>query len=231
MPPGAVQSDRDESAVREDVSTRRHARLDPFRLDVHRTDGSIVVETALDAEDRPWAYASLNDTFTVRRRCRQEDAFYGLGEKTGAGNRKGRDFALWNTDVLDPTSGPDRTSIEFDPYYVSIPFFYHHTYPAGPMAASFVDNGHRGEYEFSPDEEYRITFHGGHYTEYVFAGPGMREILAAYTWLTGRMTHPAVVAGVSPVRWFHYTRKHRADRRGIETTTSRATRCGSKSST
>ena len=39
------QIDRDESAVRlEDVSTRRHARLDPFRLDVHRSDGSVVVE-------------------------------------------------------------------------------------------------------------------------------------------------------------------------------------------
>ena len=44
--------------------------LDPFRLDVHRADGSPVVETALDADGRHWAYATLNDAFTVRRRCR-----------------------------------------------------------------------------------------------------------------------------------------------------------------
>ncbi len=81
-------------------------------------------------------------------RCRREDAIYGLGEKTGRHNRKGRDFTLWNTDVLSPTETAeftrdqapddpraDRTSTEFDPYYVSIPFFYHQSYPGGAMAA------------------------------------------------------------------------------------------------
>ena len=45
--------------------------LDPFRLDVHRPDGTPVVETAQDPQGRYWAYATLNDAFTVRRRCRQ----------------------------------------------------------------------------------------------------------------------------------------------------------------
>ena len=107
-------------------------------IDVHRPDGSPVVETAVDGEGRPWAYATLNDAFTVRRRCRQEDAVYGLGEKTGRHNRKGRDFTMWNLDVLSPersaefTAGRDpddpramSSSTEFDPYYVSIPFFHH----------------------------------------------------------------------------------------------------------
>ena len=193
--------------------------LDPFRLDVHRSDGSPVVETAQDADGRYWAYATLNDAFTVRRRCRQEDAIYGLGEKTGHHNRKGRDFTLWNTDVLDahatreftaarsrddPRS--DRTSTEFDPYYVSIPFFYHQSYPRGTMAASFVDNGYRGTYEFSHPEEYRIHVSGGQYTEYIFAGPGMPEILSSYTWLTGRIAPPPLWAlGYHQSRWFRYT--------------------------
>jgi alpha-glucosidase len=68
--------------------------LDPFRLDVHRADGSPVVETAQDADGRHWAYARLNDAFIVCRRCRPQDAIYGLGEKTGSHNRKGRDFTL-----------------------------------------------------------------------------------------------------------------------------------------
>ena len=193
--------------------------LDPFRLDVHRSDGSPVVETAQDADGRYWAYATLNDAFTVRRRCRQEDAIYGLGEKTGHHNRKGRDFTLWNTDVLNPhatreftASRPpddprsDRSSTEFDPYYVSIPFFYHQSYPRGTMAASFVDNGYRGTYEFSHPEEYRIHFSGGQYTEYIFAGPGMPEILSSYTWLTGRIAPPPLWAlGYHQSRWFRYT--------------------------
>jgi alpha-glucosidase len=193
--------------------------LDPFRLDVHRADGSPVVETARDADGRYWAYATLNDAFTLRRRCRREDAVYGLGEKTGRHNRQGRDFTLWNTDVLNPdataefTAGrsgddprADRTSVEFDPYYVSVPFFYHQTYPTGTMAASFVDNGYRGHYDFTAPEEYRIYFAGGQYTEYVFAGPDMPDILGAYTWLTGRAAPPPIWAlGYHQSRWFDYT--------------------------
>jgi alpha-glucosidase len=199
--------------------------LDPFRLDVHRADGSVVVESL-----QP--YATLNDAFELRRRCRAEDAIYGLGEKSGRGNRKGRDFTLWNTDVLDPhttlefTAGraPDdprgeRTSTEFDPFYVSIPFIYHHAHPSGFLAGSFVDNGYRAHYDFTETDEYTIRFEGGQYTEYLFAGPGMPEILEAYTWLTGRTAPPPLWSlGYHQCRWFDYTqeaveeigRRHRA---------------------
>lgn len=192
---------------------------DPLRVDVHRPDGTPVVETAQDEDGRYWAYATLNDAFTLRRRCRGEDAFYGLGEKSGHANRKGRDFTLWNTDVLDPDSAgeftadraaddprADRTSTEFDPYYVSIPFFYHQAYPDGAMAGSFVDNGYRAHYDFTAPDEYRIHFSGGQYTEYVFAGPSMPDILERYTWLTGRMAPPPLWAlGYHQSRWFRYT--------------------------
>ncbi len=91
-----------------------------------------------------------------------EDAIYGLGEKAGAHNRKGRDFTLWNTDVLDDAATAefiagrddddpraDPTSAEFDPYYVSIPFFHHHAQPSGAVGSSFIDNGHRAFYDFT----------------------------------------------------------------------------------
>ena len=184
--------------------------LDPFRLDVHRADGSVVIESVA-------AYSTLNDAFEVRRRCRAEDAIYGLGEKTGRGNRRGRDFTLWNVDVLNPhetrefvegRDGPraDIRSTEFDPYYVSIPFFYHHAHIAGTMAASFVDNGYRGYYDFRSSEEYAFRFEGGQYTEYLFGGPSMPEILSAYTWLTGRTAPPPLWAlGYHQCRWFDYT--------------------------
>ena len=193
--------------------------LEPFRLDVHRTDGTVVIESAADADGACWTYATLNDAFTVRRRCRQEDAIFGLGEKSGRHNRRGRDFTLWNNDVLDPNSAreftagyapdhprADPTSVEFDPYYVSIPFFYHQTYPAGVMAASFLDNGYRGHYDFTAKEEYRIHFSGGQYTEYIFAGPDMPTILEQYTWLTGRTAPPPLWSlGYHQCRWFDYT--------------------------
>ena len=218
--PIEMRFERTDDVVR--VHTRAltvSLHLDPFHIDVHRADGSAVVETAPDDDGRYWTYATLNDAFTVRRRCRPEDAFYGLGEKTGRHNRKGRDFTLWNTDVLNPDATreftaawpagdprADRTSTAFDPYYVSVPFFYHHAYPDGSIAASFVDNGYRGEYEFSRPEEYRIHFAGGQYTEYIFAGPTMPRILEAYTWLTGRMALPPLWSlGYHQCRWFRYT--------------------------
>jgi alpha-glucosidase len=192
--------------------------LDPFRIDVHRSDGSPVIETAADDEGHYWAYATLNDAFTIRRRCGGADRIYGLGEKSGRHDRKGRDFTMWNNDVLSEvgssefTEGKepgdprgDRTSTEFDPYYVTVPFFYHQSYPLAQMAGSFVDNGYRGAYEFSPAQEYRITFEGGQYTEYVFAGPHMPAILSAYTWLTGRMQLPPIWAlGYHQCRWYKY---------------------------
>jgi alpha-glucosidase len=193
--------------------------LDPFRVDVHRVDGSVVLETMADEQGRHWTYATLNDAWTTRRRIGPGDAVYGLGEKGGSHNRRGRDFTMWNVDVLnehateefragldeaDPRA--DRTSVEFDPYYVNIPFFYHRDSETGRVAGSFVDNGYRGSYEFSRDDEYRVSFHGGQWTEYVFAGPSMPAVLERYTWLTGRASLPPLWAlGYHQCRWHAYS--------------------------
>jgi alpha-glucosidase len=216
----AFQVERGDGVVRLRTSALAVSLwLDPFRLDVHRPDGSAVAETARDAGAGFLGYATLNDAFEIHRTCSADDAIFGLGEKTGRHNRKGRDFTLWNADVLDPVTSAeftaqhppghpraDNTSIEFDPYYVSIPFFYHQSHPAGTMSASFVDNGYRATYDFSADERYVIRFEGGQYTEYIFAGPGMPEILEAYTWLTGRSALPPLWSlGYHQSRWHAYT--------------------------
>lgn len=219
-PAPAFSVEEDAGAVRV-----RTARLvlsigrSPFRIDAHRADGSVIFETACDLDGRPWAYASLNDAFVIRRRCSREDAFFGLGEKTGRLNRKGRDFTLWNTDVLSPTASGeftagrasddprgDRTSTEFDPYYVNIPFFYHLAHATSAAAGFFIDNSYRAHVDFTPATAYAAHFLGGQYTEYIFAGPQMAAILTGYTWLTGRMLAPPLWAlGYHQCRWHHYT--------------------------
>ena len=185
-----------------------------FRIDAHRADGSAIFES-VDGS----AYATLNDEFLLTRRCQREDAFYGLGEKTGRFNRARRDLTLWNTDVLapsvegaaraahpggDPRADPRSTA--FDPYYVSIPFFYHQRHLEAAMAGFFFDNPFQARFDFTADEAFSIRFLGGQYTEYVFAGPRMPDILAAYTTLTGRMAVPPLWAlGHHQCRWFAYT--------------------------
>ena len=189
----------------------------PFRLDAHRADGSPVFESA---DDQP-AYATLNDEFILTRRCQREDAFYGLGEKSGRFNRAGGAYTLWNTDVLNPnvlgaaqkdygTHDPraDPRGTVFDPYYVSIPFFYHQRHLQAGMAGFFLDNPYRARFDFQADETFAIRFLGGQYTEYVFAGPSMPGILADYTALTGRMQVPPLWAlGYHQCRWFAYTQE------------------------
>ena len=236
----------------------------PFRIDAHRADGSVIFETAnVNPSANPGrggadtammgAFLHLNDEFLVARKIGKKDAILGLGEKTGAFNRRGRRFTLWNTDVLDPDasgqfmkgidkSDPrrDPTSTSFDPYYMSIPFFYHVDHSTGAAAGFFVDNGYCGRFEFdhgltpedaplpqplSPpgkgepkrtskevDCQYRFHFTGGQYTEYIFAGPSIRDILAQYTWLTGRMPAPPLwTLGHHQCRWHPYDHEKLTD--------------------
>lgn len=191
--------------------------FDPFHITIRRTDGSLVFDTALDGAGQPLTYSTLNDAFTLSRAADPTDAIYGLGEKTGKQNRRGRDFTLWNTDVLNPSATgefranrdaqdprSDQTSTEFDPYYISIPFLYHQT-SDGKIAGSFIDNSYRAFYDLTAKNDYRIHFSGGQYTEYVFAGPEMADILRDYTWLTGRMQLPPIWAlGYHQCRWKRY---------------------------
>jgi alpha-glucosidase len=201
----------------------------PFRIEAHRADGSVIFEGGTDENGHSGAYATLNDEFVVRRKCRREDSFFGLGEKTGRFNRRNRSFTLWNTDIMNPNIGEsfsekpsgdplrDPTSIAWDPYYISIPFFYHQPNGTDGMAGFFFDNGYRARFEFvdpkekrkmeqEKEKEYLVHFEGGQYTEYIFAGPAMRDILEAYTWLTGRMAPPPLWAlGYHQCRWFAYT--------------------------
>jgi alpha-glucosidase len=206
------------AVVLANAALRLRVGLAPFLIEVRRADGSLLLASAADASGRSLAYGELNDAFALVRRCGPQDAFYGLGEKSGAFNRRGRRFTLWNTDVLNPTSSGSftahrtsddprscNTGVEFDPFYVSIPFFYHHPAGEAAMAGFFVDNPHRGEFEFDEWDLYRVGFHGGAYDEYIFAGPAMPAILARYHALTGHMEPPPLWAlGHHQCRWKNY---------------------------
>jgi alpha-glucosidase len=211
-----VNSNADSSTL-ETEALRVVVSHEPFAIDVYRADGSVVFESVRDANGS-WSYGHENDSFVIRRKLAKNDPIYGLGEKTGSFNRRGRDFTMWNTDVLNPTASgeftglyqagdprADNTSTEFDPYYVSIPFFYHQDAASGDISGSFIDNPYRGFYDFTADDELKIQFDGGQYTEYVFAGPDMASILFDYTQLTGRTALPPLWSlGFHQCRWFGY---------------------------
>ncbi|MGO2664131.1 glycoside hydrolase family 31 protein, partial [Mycetocola reblochoni] len=191
---------------------------EPFGIDVHRADGTVVVETAPDGDGGRAGYATLNDAFAFARRSSPGGAVYGLGEKTGPHNRKGKDYNLWNVDVLNPTSSGEFTrgrdaadpradpmSTDFDPYYMSIPFVIEQDPATGHAFGSFVDNGYSGHYDFRNGDRTAVRFEGGQYTEYIFAGPDIPGIIEAYTWLTGRTALPPLWSlGYHQCRWHGY---------------------------
>ena len=216
---GAVDVDIRETRARIVLTTdalRVVIRRQPFNIDVYRADGSVVFKSVPGE-----AYRFLNNGWAITRRSRRKDAYLGLGEKTGGLNHNGRHLQMWNTDILAPAadgsvrdrSGAapdlDPTSDRFDPYYVSIPLYYH--LPAdqpGQAAASFIDNGYRLHYDMTKGPRMRVIAEGGQYTEYVFAGPDIKDILAGYTALTGRMQPPPLWAlGHHQCRWHDYTQQ------------------------
>ncbi len=188
----------------------------PFHIDVLRPDGAIVYRSSKDK-----TYRFLNDTWCVSRLSDAGDAYLGLGEKTGGLNHNGRHLQMWNTDILAPSvDGEIRSQVSdnplenptsdvFDPYYMSIPFYYHMPRDRGVQASgSFIDNGYHMHYDLSCGDEIEIMAEGGQYTEYVFAGPSIRDILARYTELTGRMPAPPRWAlGHHQCRWHDYADK------------------------
>lgn len=206
--------DRVELTTGAMVLTLHH---NPFSVEIRRMDGTPVLTSARDGQGQPWFYRKRGEGFEIGRSILSQDGIYGLGEKTGPFNKNGRSWTFWNTDVLNPNVAggyretphedprQDATSTEFDPYYVSIPFYLHRPENGAGMAGFFLDNPGRSRFDFSRPGEAVFHFEGGTYTEYVFAGPGVPEILRAYTALTGRMALPPLWAlGNHQCRWHDY---------------------------
>ena len=194
--------------------------LDPFRIDLHRPDGSVVVETAADADGRYWAYATLDDDFTVRRRVGAGRRGLGAGREVRPGQPQGpRLHAVEHRRAQPRRIGgvhvrarPRRTRGRSRRARSS-------TRSTSPSRSTTSRTAARGRWRApssttaiaptttspAPDE-YRLHASGGQYTEYLFAGPGMPEILAAYTWLTGRTAPPPLWSlGYHQCRWYAYT--------------------------
>src|SRR4029078_3967870 len=86
-------------------------RIDDLGIHAVAADGTVIADDA-----QPFAAGML-----VRNA--QADRVYGLGERTGGLDRRGRAWTFWNTDAYDPAFGgwhPDQ-----DPMYQSIPLEVH----------------------------------------------------------------------------------------------------------
>ena len=139
-------------------------------------DGNIICQDyqpSFKDEDGTVYISKINDSH----------AYYGLGEKGGALNKKGCYTENFNTD--DPET--DDNSIT---YYKTIPFYVglnkFKTY------GIFFDNSFRSFFDMGKSFEDRIFFGaiGGQINYYFILGESIKEVVSSYSDLTGKMDMP-----------------------------------------
>lgn len=118
--------------------------------------------------------------FTLRKAMPQSEHYFGLGDKTGGLDRRGKSFVDWNTDAFGFSSSDD-------PIYKSIPFFI----GVGGQGGSYgilLDNSWRTWFDFGHREEGVLAFGGpdGPIDYYLINGPSTAEVVRRYTDLTGK---------------------------------------------
>lgn len=116
----------------------------------------------------------------------EQTHIYGLGERTGAMDKRGQAFPVWN---VDP---PAQHTLQTVTMYVSIPFYLSLDNGTGQAQGVLVD--HTGMVSVDLDREQpgsaHLTIEGDILPVYFFAGPTPADVLRQYSELTGRMPLP-----------------------------------------
>ena len=126
------------------------------------------------------AYVTDGSEVETKKVLRVDEQFFGLGEKAGPLNRRGRSYKMWNSDK------PCYSDTE-DPLYKSIPFFLS-TYNYG----IFLDNTYKTEFDFGDESEDYFSFSApdGPFIYYFMYGKDFKEIIGSYVKLTGKAIMP-----------------------------------------
>lgn len=116
----------------------------------------------------------------------KEDAFFGLGDKSGHLNKRNRRFKMFNRDSLGYNSELS------DPLYKSIPFMVRMNRSEGTICGLFFPHLNIEEIDLGVESNYYycLKMNGGPYGYFVFTGDEYKSILGQYTRVTGRPALP-----------------------------------------
>jgi alpha-glucosidase len=124
------------------------------------------------------------DQVRAWKKLEEQERFYGLGEKTGYLDKRGRKYTMWNTDTFNPHVPST------DPLYQSIPFLI--GFNQGRSYGIYFDNSYQTYFDLglNSKEYYSFWSEGGKLDYYFINGSNIKEIIKSYTDLTGRMPLP-----------------------------------------
>jgi alpha-glucosidase len=128
------------------------------------------------------------------------ESAYGLGEKTGFLDKRGRRYQMWNTD--EPLHTPDK-----DPLYQSIPFMIR--FDGKRSSGLFLDSTARSFFDvgFTDPDTLTVETRESVFDLYVFEGDetGPASVTREYARLTGTMKLPPLWAlGYQQCRWSYW---------------------------
>lgn len=150
-----------------------------FSLEIYDKKGQLI-----HRDCRKKALSWQGEEVGIRKEIRANERFYGLGEKAGFLDKRGKKYTMWNTDNTEPHFEG------VDPLYQSIPFVIG---LAGGLAYGlYFDNSYRTHFDlgFTDENYYSIKAEGGKLDYYFIYGPGLKEVVTGYTSLTGRQPLP-----------------------------------------
>jgi len=127
------------------------------------------------------------DRFRIAKTMPADEHYFGLGDKTGAFDRREAAFQMWNTDAY---AWQEST----DPLYKSIPFYL--CYRAGTSLGVLIDNTWPSSFDFGKTaaDEFQYRAENGPADMYLLYGPSAKEVLKTYAWLTGPTPLPPLWA-------------------------------------
>lgn len=189
--------------VREEVSAYE-VFTDQLRIRVNKTPFQLQIfdkyQKLLFSDYAEKGFVHDNGKIKTSKVLRNDEQFFGLGEKSGPLNRRGGSYKMWNSDK--PCYG-----VNEDPLYKSIPFFMS-SYNYG----IFFDNTYKTEFKFGSEsnEYYSFEAPAGQMIYYFMFGNDYKHIIQNYIALTGKPIMPPKWAlGFSQCRG-NYTREDQA---------------------
>lgn len=191
-PSGMLELDRADPS-------RLTLRAAAFELELERADCSFRVRSR-DA----LSLGSLGpirlrrDSMVLAFALGSDESIYGLGEKMGFLDRRGRRWEMWNTDNPVHTPGAD-------PLYQSIPFLIR--FDGKRALGLFLDTTARSRFDLGASERDRATIEAfdDEFDLYLIEAGTIAGIVSAYARLTGRISLPPLWAlGFGQSRWSYF---------------------------
>nr|WP_302597887.1 glycoside hydrolase family 31 protein [uncultured Cellulosilyticum sp.] len=149
-----------------------------------------------EAEGHDVAGEEMQYKICVKKQLPPEMKFYGVGEHTGHLNKRETHLVNWNTD------NPNPHGETFDRLYKSIPFLI--ALDQERAYGLFFDNHFETHFDLGRDNSayYYFAAVDGNLDYYFINGPQIKDVVARYVNLTGKMPLPALwTLGYQQCRW------------------------------